>query len=120
MTRDFGALTLQRLQESQPWTVPYSTAFKNALEERGTGHLMGTHATLHAMKTAGQIAAVFENLDHSGRPITDAQTAEIAAKSADLVTAALRLANLYGFDLTKVLVERSEEKNNVTLSWAGE
>jgi len=123
--RNYSKLTIRFAQDNQPWTVPYSANFMSAA--RGyTGpngryqmpHLFGAHTVLHAQKTLGQIAAVFEALDHSGVEISEAQIAVIADKSADLVTAALRFANLYGFDLAQSLVERCEEKNSVVLpSW---
>lgn len=118
--RDFSTLTLEHLQKTQPWTIPYSAALDQAVaEDRGLGHLMGTHITLHASKSLGQIAAVFENLDHTGQPINAVHVGILAYKAADLVTAALRLANLYGFDLARAVVERSEDKNGVTLpAWA--
>lgn len=116
MTRDFSSVTLSHLVDTQPWAVPYSKALEDAVsDDRGLGHLMGTHITLHASKTIGQIAAVFESADHTGSRITGPQLQEIAAKSADLVTAAMRLANLYGFDLARSVVERSEEKNSTTI-----
>lgn len=126
VARNFATLTLRHLQVTQPWTVPYSDSSNAALTWTGPNgrklmpHLMGAHAVLHATKTVGQLAAVFEALDHSGQPISNEQIQSLAEKSADLVTAAMRLANLYEFDLATVVVERSEEKNNVTLpAWDG-
>lgn len=114
--RDFSTVALAHLVATQPWKVPYSAPFNAAVDaDAGLGHLMGTHITLHASKTIGQIAAVFENLDHSGQQISSRQVQTLADKAADLVTAAMRLANLYAFDLAQAVVERSEEKNGVTL-----
>lgn len=111
--RNFGAVTLRFLQQTQPWTLPYAPDFTGA-------DRMGNHVVLHASKTVGQLAAVFESLDHSGGVVGTEQRLEIAAKAADLVTEAMRLANLYGFDLATSVVERSEEKNGVTLpKWGG-
>lgn len=113
--RDIGSLTIRHAQITQPWRVPYSTALEVA-RRCGMPHLMGTHAVLHAVKTAGQIAAIFEGLDHSGDvELHPAQREILRGRTADLMTAALRLGNLYGFDVAAALVERSEEKNNVTL-----
>lgn len=117
--RNYDKLTLHEAQTTQPWTVPYSIGFMDATNN-SVRHAMSSHAVLHAMKTVGQLAAVFENLDHTGRDISPAQLAEVEGKSADLVTAAMRLANLQEFDLARALIERSEEKNDVTLHWAGE
>lgn len=116
--RNFSHLSLQHLQDTQPWVIPYSDAMNRAVDaDRGLGHLQGAHAVLHAQKTVGQLAAVFESLDHSGAPIEAVPGAvdTVRDKAADLVTAAMRLANLYGFDLAQAVVERSEEKNGVTL-----
>lgn len=116
--RNFNTVTLSFLVATQPWQVPYSTALNQAVDQdRGLGHLMGSHITLHAAKTVGQIAAVFEQLDHTGAPIDSHHPGwqVLRDKAADLVTAAMRLANLYGFDLARAVVERSEEKNGVTL-----
>lgn len=113
--RRFGTVPLRHLQDFQPWAVPYSAPFMAAVKAHdGLGHLMGSHAALHAAKTVGQIAAVFENLDHTGAQISTAQIDTLSDKAADLVTAALRLANLYGFDLAEAVVKRSEEKNRTT------
>lgn len=120
--RDFGSLPLRHLQATQPWTVPYNNRFEHeVLLDLGLGHLMGSHITLHAAKTVGQIAAVFEAADHTGARLEGNPSAVqvLSDKAADLVTAAMRLANLYGFDLARAVVQRSEEKNNVTLPpWA--
>lgn len=115
MTRNFSTVPLAFLQKTQPWTIAYSSPFMSALNQPGTAHLMGAHATLHAMKTVGQLAAVFEAVDHTGSPINAAGRQAIADKAADLVTAAMRLANLYEFDLATAVVTRSEEKNRVKL-----
>ena len=45
--------------------------------------------------------------------MTDEELMTIKAMSADLVTAALRLANLFQFDLDSELCERVKEKNGV-------
>lgn len=121
MTRLFDKITLTHLQDTQPWRVPYSPRFLDAKENGGLPHLMGTHAVLHAQKTVGQLAAVFESFDHSGRQVLDdSQREMLEGRCADLVTAAMRLANLYGFDLARRVVERSEEKNGVILRWPGD
>lgn len=117
MTNDPDALTIRHVQEHQPWTVPYSDRFQRATYE--TPWNLGTHVALHVMKTAGKIAAVFEALDHgAGKNLnpemTDAQREMVANMSADLLTAALRFANLYGFDLAERLGQRVLETNGVT------
>lgn len=110
-------LTIRHAQKHQPWTVPYSALVLEA-EGSTVPHILGTHTALHAMKTAGKLAAVFEAMDHPaganafdpGSP-TDRQREAIQHAAADLMAAALRLANLYEFDLQDALCERVEEKN---------
>jgi hypothetical protein len=105
-------LTISHAQKYQPWTVPYSQEVNHA--KAMVPHILATHNVLHAIKTLGKLAAVFEKADH-GSPIHIDEVLTIGEMSADLVTAALRFANLYGFDLAKVLVERVEEKNGVNI-----
>jgi sugar phosphate isomerase/epimerase len=92
------------LQEHQPWTVPYTPEVA-ACRER-----MAAHNVLHAAKTVGRLAAVFEDFDHGG--VLDTRT--ISDMSADLLSEALRFANLYGFDLESELRRRVAEKNGVS------
>lgn len=106
-------LTIADAQKRQPWTVPYADAV--ILSVRDIPHILASHAALHAAKSVGKLAAVFEKLDHTGGLPSLEQRMEIAAMSADLVTIALRFANLYDFDLALALVERVEEKNGVSL-----
>lgn len=106
-------LTIAAAQVGQPWTVPYSDGVEAA--RRGSvPHLLATHDVLHAMKSLGKLAAVFEALDHSGAPAPDAaQLQTVKDMAADLLTAALRLANLYSFSLADELERRVLEKNGV-------
>ena len=109
-----GDLTIRYAQHNQPWTVPYSAELEAS--RRAMPHLYGSHVTLHAMKSLGKVATVFEKLDHTGAAELDEhQLAVIRSMSADLMTTALRLANLYGFELDSALCERVEEKNGVSL-----
>ncbi len=117
MMSDPRTLTIHFAQTHQPWVVPYS----QAVMESGVPHILATHSALHAMKSLGKLATVFEALDHSEEPITEEQTETVRAASADLMTTALRFANLFQFDLAKALVERVEEKNKVDYpDWAGD
>ncbi len=107
---DETPLTIDLAQDRQPWTVPYSQGVQQA--ERIVPHILGSHAALHAMKSVGKLAAVFESLDHSGNGLTDEQLQVIRDMSADLLTAALRMANLYSFRLADELIRaasRGEE-----------
>lgn len=103
-------LTFRQAQANQPWTVPYSPQVAEA-SETTVPHILGSHCVLHAAKSLGKIAAVYEMLDHAGKPLSDKDRSAIAAATADLATAAIRFANLHGFDLATVLVERVREKN---------
>ena len=109
-----GGLTVKHAQSRQPWTIPYSAGVERASRD-SVPHIMGSHCALHAAKTAGKLAAVFEALDHRASPITDEELATVRDMSADLMTAALRFANLYRFDLETALRRRVFEKNGVQL-----
>ena len=104
-------LTIKAAQHGQPWAVPYSPQFSCC--SFSMPHLYASHTTLHAAKSVGKLAAVFEALDHSGAEICDDQKQTVRDMAADLMTAALRLANLYRFDLATELERRVEEKNGV-------
>lgn len=130
MSQYSDRLTIKQAQEKQPWTVPYSEGVQDAAhplkfpdhehDERGVPHILGTHCVLHAVKSLGKIAAVYEARDHEDGATRGGDTpgmrelnrrAEIRKMAADLMTAALRFANLEGFDLAEALVERVKEKN---------
>ena len=112
-----GQLTIREAQRVQPWTVPYAEGLEQARRYL-MPHALASHCVLNAAKTVGKLAAVFEALDHPApgstwahsRP-TDAQMATIRAMSADLMTEAMRFANLFGFDLATELLARQAEKN---------
>lgn len=107
------SLTIRQVQDEQPWTVPYSEGVNEA-ERNGVPHILASHACLHAAKSVGKLSAVFEARDHHDyfEPIErQKQLITIKAMSADLFTIALRMANLYGFDLATELVKRVREKN---------
>lgn len=126
-------LTIRQAQTNQPWTVPYSDGVDTAAHGTdgvpGVPHILGSHCVLHAAKSLGKIAAVYEARDHkpdeeiwkdwASNPASNSDIArerserreEIRKMAADLMTAALRFANLEGFDLAEALVERVQEKN---------
>jgi hypothetical protein len=119
MSDETGQLTIREAQRVQPWTVPYAEGLEQARKSGLIPHALASHCVLHAAKTIGKLAAVFEALDHPAskettwahsKP-TDAQLATIRAMSADLMTEAMRFANLYGFDLATELLARQTEKN---------
>jgi hypothetical protein len=101
-----GQLTIRDAQLNQPWTLPY-TAEVEMIRER-----KAMHALFHMMKTLGKMAAAFEQYDHTGIPPGAKSQAEIVKDMAsDSLTIALRIANLYGFDLVEWFVKRTTEKN---------
>lgn len=127
-------LTIEEAQANHPWNtlnegygaVPYSEGVRRAeTMPAGVPHIQGSHAVLHAMKSVGKLAAVFESLDHEDIApaalafnhgkfgLSDEQRTTVKAMAADLVTAALRLAHLYEFNLSREVERRTEEKNGV-------
>ncbi len=123
MTQYSDRLTIKQAQQNQPWTVPYSEGVESARvgtyqHAEPVPHILGSHCVLHAIKSLGKIAAVYEARDHDDPPHQYAhivaeseRKAEVRKMAADLMTAALRFANLEGFDLAEALVERVKEKN---------
>jgi len=107
-------LTIEEAQRRQPWTVPYSVPFEVA-RKNYMPHLHATHATLHAMKSLGKLATIFEAMDHRGGDMGENDREVVSDMAADLFTVALRLANIYGFSLAKELARRVEEKNGVSI-----
>lgn len=111
-------LTFKHAQQHQPWALPYARGVVRAADNGLVPHILASHCVLHAAKSVGKLAAVFEALDHpdynsdegpSYPSSVELQT--IRDMSADLVTAALRFANLYDFDLATELDRRVREKN---------
>lgn len=132
MTQYSDRLTIRQAQQNQPWSVPYSGGVDAAAHGKAGNngaipqdpipalvpHILGSHCVLHAAKSLGKIAAVYEARDHDVTHYVESndatgvvRRAEIRKMAADLVTAALRFANLEGFDLAEALVERVNEKN---------
>lgn len=107
-------LTINYAQTNQPWTVPYSYGVWQAWDNL-VPHILASHSVLHAAKSLGKLAAVFEELDHRNESIDKDQIEVIKNMSADLLTVALRFAHLYKFDLATELVKRVEEKNAINI-----
>ena len=114
MTTYSDNLTIKQAQQNQPWNVPYSDGVQAAADGNDAPpfvlvpHILGTHTVLHAIKSLGKIAAVYEIRDHAPHDpagiVEHDRRQAIRAAAADLVTAALRFANLEGFDLAEALV----------------
>lgn len=121
MKNDPSKLTFAHAQYFQPWTVPYAAGIDVA-SQKLVPHILGSHVVLHATKSIGKIAGVFEQLDHSrstgvastSEQISEEQRQTLKNMAADLITAGLRLANLYKFDAATELIARVQEKNNAT------
>ena len=107
-------LTIKDAQRLQPWTLPYYWT-SSGQGPHARRELSARHALLHAQKSLGKIAAVYERMDHQKSvplgPDTE-QFMTIADMSADLMAVALRFANLYGFDLETELRRRVLKKND--------
>lgn len=103
-----GQLTIRIAQQHQPWTVPYTPEVAVSTDRKGA------HAVLHGIKSLGKLADVFEYHDHCGLPLAAGDLNTIRNMSADLMTIALRFANLYRFDLAESLLERTLVKNGRT------
>ena len=69
-----------------------------------------THAILHAVKAAGKLASILESEGHGGRE-NDPTAADQPKYAADLVISAIRLADVWGFDLEAALKKRQEQRN---------
>ncbi len=107
-------LTFEQAQRTLPWTVPYAARHAHDVNAfRST--FMVRHVVLHAMKSLGKIAAELEAVDHSnwGPVPPDKSISIIMNCAADLVSAALKLAEIYGYSLAAVLMIRVREKNGV-------
>lgn len=112
------ALTIKQAQADQPWQGAYAKGVLAAYHE-GVPHILGAHTALHVAKTAGKLAAVFEKLDHPADQYTDhgaatmpdSQWQVVKDMAADLVTEALRFANLYSFDLETEFRRRVAKQN---------
>ena len=103
-------MNIKELQEKLPWTVPYSEAFEQSMDE--TSYFR--HAMLHIGKSTGLINEYLESYDH--RPSQPAIS--LHHQVADLVICALRMANTCPggkFDLEKTIIRRLETKNKVKL-----
>jgi hypothetical protein len=103
-------MNLSHMQKTQPWSIPYAARVLRHDDERTMR--LANHTILHAAKSVGKLAAVIESSDHREEiDLTQEELRIVRAMSADLVTTALRLANLFGFDLEADCLERVAAKN---------
>lgn len=102
---------LRHLQTHLPWTIPYSAEFETSANANPRRRVV--HDILHVLKALGRVAADCEHADH-GRPTTMTPEA-MAREVADLVTCALHIARVVGFDLQDAVVGGLERRNGVTI-----
>lgn len=107
----YNPVSLRHLQANLPWSKKYTTEFiASATENPFRIH---THDVLHVMKSLGQVAAECERVDHGEEPKLNRE--QFADRLADLVICALHMANTTSTDLTDAVVQKIQERNNVTL-----
>ena len=110
-------MNLRTMQDTQPWTAPYSTWFGISKDHEPHRPLM--HDLMHVTKAVGILASVAEWADHDRINIGRVNQDEYEGRIADLVMCALHMANNppkgYGqFDLETAVISRVERVNNVT------
>lgn len=109
---DNDDLSLRSLQVQLPWDMPYSPEFNNAR----LPHLDFQHALMHVLKASGKLAECCEDADHGRRD--SFRTQDVAARLADLVICAMRMANTAPgglICLQSAVEDRIESKNNIQL-----
>ena len=112
-------MTLRQMQETQPWTAPYSDAFNASAESEP--HRWLEHDLLHVTKAVGILASIAEWADHKTIRYDRVDQAEFEGRISDLVMCALHMANnppagYTSFDLYEAVVDRVERVNQT--SWA--
>jgi hypothetical protein len=108
--------TLAEMQAGQPWTAPYSKAYRESRDEGGEGHRDALHALAHVVKAAGVLVSVCEWADHSDVRLDRVSQVDWQNRIADLVMNALYLANhpppgYDRFNLQGAVVARTEQVN---------
>ena len=114
-----GERTLAWMQQTQPWTAPYSPEFERSKADEP--HRSLTHDLLHVTKAVGILASIGEWADHGNVRTERVDQAEYEGRIADLVMCALHMANnppsgYEQFDLQRAVIERVERVNKVR--WA--
>jgi hypothetical protein len=108
-------LTLREFQTNLPWTIRYSSDFRQS----PLAHKDFAHTMHHVSKAAGQLHALADDMDHDREVADDPALRDRYAKYvADLVVCALRLANTFPggvIDLQASVHNRIEGKNGVKL-----
>jgi len=113
-------MNLRDLQAQLPWTIPYSGDFRRSQCAEYHRHLI--HDVLHVQKSLGKIAAMAEQIDHTGGPLhshTRFERERLATEVVDLVICALHIAktNPWGeFDLQSAVLAALDRRNGSKLS----
>jgi hypothetical protein len=106
--------SLNKLQQVQPWVLPYSDEFKRSQRENAMRQV--EHDIMHVLKGLGRVAAECEKRDHDTGYELD--VAMIADNTADLVICALHIASVVGFDLEAAAIANMERRNDVKITGA--
>ena len=119
--------SLREMQETQPWSAPYSREFENS--KRGGGgwsphdperapepHRSLMHDLMHVTKAVGILASIAEWADHGSVRLERVDQAEYEGRIADLIMCALHMANnppsgYEQFDLQQAVIDRVERVN---------
>lgn len=113
--------SLSRMQQTQPWTAPYSRRFENDKVIEPHRSLM--HDLMHVSKAVGVLASVAEWADHGDTRTDRVSQAEYEGRLADLVICALHMTSnpphgYTQFDLEEAVISRVERVNGV--DWRAE
>jgi hypothetical protein len=105
---------LATMQNTQPWTAPYSDAFEASYDAEQ--HRRLTHDLLHITKAVGILASIAEWADHGRVRLDRVPQDEYEGRVADLVMCALHIANnppegYERFDLERAVITRTEAVN---------
>lgn len=108
-------MNLREMQQTQPWTAPYSRDFLSSADF-GESHRWLMHDLMHVTKAVGVLSSVAEWADHGDVRHEKVDQAEYQGRIADLVMCALHMANnppkgYEEFDLLDVVVERVDRVN---------
>jgi hypothetical protein len=109
-------MDLRHMQETQPWTAPYTWPFEQS--RRQEPHRSLLHDLMHVTKAVGVLSSIAEWADHGSVRHERVDQSEYEGRIADLVMCALHMANnppvgYLHFDLHDAVVNRVERVNAV-------
>lgn len=102
--------SLNSLQASQPWEIPYSNEFDQSKAENPARQI--SHDLMHVMKAVGRMADQCEKTDHGKGPV-DRQI--FRDNLPDLVICAMHIANELGIVLEWEVLETMERHHGVKI-----